>query len=449
MDGDILTSKDYRYEIREDQKWFPQSRYGVFIHWGPYSVIGRGEQVLFREHLDHAKYAEIACEWNPEHFDAEEWAALFQKAGFRYACLTTRHHDGYCLWNTATTDYSAAQQAPKRDFVAEFCAAMRRAGLRVGLYYSWCDWRVPAYYNGPEKDPDGWASMKRYIHTQVEELCTHYGKIDYFFFDGVWPRCAEDLGSHELVKKMREWQPGILINNRLGFVTDPKQLLAHGGGNEEGDFGTPERLVTPENRLWESNQVSTWRWWGYHRGEHWRSSAEYLDSLCTCVRAGGNLLLNVGPKADGTLPEEFCARVQEVGAWLKANGEAVYGNDGGNLTEATSYGYQTMRGNTLYVILRFYDGAATFRLADLTSEVKGVRLLSTGEALAFQKSGDDLLISLPESVRQEALFPVLAIECAARPATNSWGSQRIWEGDPARVAQWAKAEWDRKGYRAR
>lgn len=202
---------------------------------------------------------------------------------------------------------------------------------------------------------------------------------------------------------MREWQPGILINNRLGFVTDPKQLLAHGGGNEEGDFGTPERLVTPENRLWESNQVSTWRWWGYHRGEHWRSSAEYLDSLCTCVSAGGNLLLNVGPKADGTLPEEFCARVQEVGAWLKANGEAVYGNDGGNLTEATSYGYQTMRGNTLYVILRFYDGAATFRLADLTSEVKGVRLLSTGEALAFQKSGDDLLISLPESIRQEAL----------------------------------------------
>ena len=159
--------------------------------------------------------------------------------------------------------------------------------------------------------------------------------------------------------------------------------------------------------------------------------------------------MNVGPKADGTLPEEFCARVQEVGAWLKANGEAVYGNDGGNLTEATSYGYQTMRGNTLYVILRFYDGAATFRLADLTSEVKGVRLLSTGEALAFQKSGDDLLISLPESIRQEALFPVLAIECAARPATNSWGSQRIWEGDPARVAQWAKAEWDRKGYRAR
>ena len=129
--------------------------------------------------------------------------------------------------------------------------------------------------------------------------------------------------------------------------------------------------------------------------------------------------MNVGPKADGTLPEEFCARVQEVGAWLKANGEAVYGNDGGNLTEATSYGYQTMRGNTLYVILRFYDGAATFRLADLTSEVKGVRLLSTGEALAFQKSGDDLLISLPESIRQEALFPVLAIECAARPATNT------------------------------
>ncbi len=448
MDADIHALRDYTYDIPANQQWFPKSRYGVFIHWGPYSAIGRGEQVLFREHLDHAEYAQMACHWDPSQFDADIWATQFREAGFQYACLTTRHHDGYCLWDTDTTNYSAAKQAPKRDFVAEFCTAMRKAGLRVGLYYSWCDWRVPAYYDGPQTDPDGWANMKHYIHSQVRELCTRYGKIDYFFFDGVWPRCADDLGSRELVANMRHWQPGILINNRLGFVTDPQQLLAHGGGNDEGDFGTPERLITPEHRLWESCQVSTWRWWGYHSGERWKNSDAYLDSLCACASAGGNLLLNVGPMADGTLPEPFVRTTKQVGTWLQNNGEAIFANDGGNLTEATTYGYQTISGNTLYLILRFYDGAAQFRLADLCSVVESVQLLSTKQTLAFQQNGDTLIITLPKELWEEPLFPVLAVTCKERPRTNTWGAQRIWEGDPSRVSAWARAEWNRKGFDA-
>ena len=438
MDAEQKISDQFYKNIPERFEWFPKDRYGVFIHWGPYAVLGRGEQVLFREHLDQEEYEKMAKEWNPAFFDAQALAEMFQKAGFKYGCFTTRHHDGYCLWDTASTDYSSAKQAPGRDFVREYCEAMRKKGLKVGLYYSWCDWRVPAYYEGPQNNPKGWADMKAYIHTQVKELCTKYGKIDYFFFDGVWPRNAKDLGSQELVEKMRIWQPGIMINNRLGFDTDPAQLLGHGGGNEEGDFGTPEHLVNPEERLWESNQVSCWRWWGYHGGERWKSAEELLDSLCRCASTGGNLIMNVGPKPDGRLPEEFVERALRIGRWLAINGEAVYGNDGGSLTEALTYGYQTIRGNNLYLIFRFWEKERCFRLADLSSEVSEVVELSTGKKLPFEKKGDDLEIMMPEDFGSGDLFPVIRIACWERPKTNEWGSQRNWEGDPLRVAGWAE-----------
>ncbi len=254
------------------------------------------------------------------------------------------------------------------------------------------------------------------------------------------------MGSQELVEKMRIWQPGIMINNRLGFDTDPAQLLGHGGGNEEGDFGTPEHLVNPEERLWESNQVSCWRWWGYHGGERWKSAEELLDSLCRCASTGGNLIMNVGPKPDGRLPEEFVERALRIGRWLAINGEAVYGNDGGSLTEALTYGYQTIRGNNLYLIFRFWEKERCFRLADLSSEVSEVVELSTGKKLPFEKKGDDLEIMMPEDFGSGDLFPVIRVACWERPKTNEWGSQRNWEGDPLRVAGWAEKRWKKRGF---
>ena len=448
MDGDISAFQNFEYNIPECFRWFPQSRYGVFVHWGPYAVTGQGEQALFRNHMDQVAYEKMACAWNPTGFDAEEWAKTFKKAGFRYACLTSRHHDGYCLWNTKTTNYSSFQQAPKRDFLKEYCEALRKEGIKVGLYYSWADWRIPAYYDGPERDFQGWESMKQYIHTQLEELCTEYGKIDYFFFDGVWPRNAEDLDSREIIAKIRVWQPGIIVNNRLGFTTDPKQLLDHGGGSDEGDFGTPERLITPEKRLWESCQVSTWRWWGYHSGERWKTTEEFLDTLCSCVASGGNLILNVGPLPSGELPKEFVESVLRIGSWLEKNAEAIFDTDGGNLTESLTFGYETIRKNNLYVILRFVNGDSVFRLPDITSEIIGITVLETGRKLSFRKIKDDLSIDMPKDISAMELFPVLRIECKDRPTTNSWGLQRNWEGDPYRVSQWAKERWEKSGYNA-
>ena len=301
-------------------RWFYQARYGLFIHWGPYATYGRGEQVLFRDHLDQRAYGERACAWNPGEFDAKQWAQVALRGGFKYAVLTTRHHDGFCLWDSKYTDYSTMAQAPKRDFVREYVDAFREAGLRVGFYYSLADWRIPAYWCGPEVDQEGFDAFRRYIHDQVEELMTNYGQIDLIFFDGAWPHGADRWGSEDLIKKMRRWQPGILINDRLdcknpfsiGASTEADETPGH--SDRWGDYGTPEhRIVADPNRLWESCQVSTWRLWGYTNGERWRPADLLLDMLVESAGMGGNLIMNVGPEADGRLPQPFVDRAERIG----------------------------------------------------------------------------------------------------------------------------------------
>ena len=435
---------DRKNTLAEKWKWFFRDKYGLFIHWGPYAMYGHGEQVLFREHLDQVEYEQRACKWKPSEFDAEHWAEIAQESGFKYACFTTRHHDGYCLWDTQYTDYSSMKQAPKRDFVREYVDAFRKAGIKIGFYYSWLDWRIPACYLGPEKDPEGWAVMKQYMYNQVEELMTKYGKIDYFFFDGVWPRDGKELGSSEVVEMMRRYQPDILINNRLGYDKEKAASnqkdggLGAGGSENMGDFSTPEHEITASNRLWESCQVSTWRLWGYTNGERWRNSDYLLDMLCESVEKGGNIILNVGPDAEGRIPAEFEERALEIGKWLEVHGEAIFDIDGSDLTEFVTRGRQTIKGDTLYLIIRFWDGEPVLRLADIVSKAQKVTLLTTGEELSFEQVEDVLYIkNLPEESPTK-LFPVIKIEFNESPQTNQWGRERLWCGAPERCVQWAK-----------
>jgi len=427
-------------DLPEKWRWFSQAKYGLFIHWGPYAAIGRGEQVLFRDHMDPAEYERAACAWNPVEFDAKRWARMAREGGAKYACLTARHHDGYCLWDSDLTDYTSAKQAPKRDFVREYLGALRAEGLRVGLYYSWLDWRVPAFFDGPDEDPEGFARMKAYMHGQVEELLTRYGQIDHFFFDGSWPRSREEIGSPELVQKMRQWQPGILINNRLGFTGKAQGNEEDVGADAEfGDFGTPERHISAEqNRLWESCDVSTWRLWGYAPGERFKSSEQWLDSLCECAEKGGNLLMNIAPDGLGNFPPEAEIRLKEIGAWLAIHGEAVYGNDNGDFTEFLTHGRQTSKGKDLYLIIRFWEGKSELRVNDLLSDVEKVTLMTTGQSLPFEKIGEDLIIRGLPILKPCPLFPVIKVSCSTPIETNEWGRYRNWQGDPNRIARWAQ-----------
>jgi alpha-L-fucosidase len=427
-------------------RWFPEARFGLFLHWGPYSAWGRGEQVLFREHLDQRTYADRACTWDPHGFDATAWAELARAAGMKYAVLTARHHDGYCLWDSAVTDYTSAAQAPQRDFVREYVEAFRAAGLRVGVYYSLADWRIPAYWNGPEADPEGWAAFRDYVHAQVRELLTNYGKIDVIWFDGAWPHSAQEWRSFDLVAMMRELQPGILINNRLGavgaedYVDGGGVIEAVGHSGSLGDFGTPEHHISPDpSRLWESCQVSTWRLWGYTSGERWRPADYLLDMLVEAASKGGNLLLNVGPDGEGRMPPEFVERARAIGEWLRVHGEAIYGSEAGEVCEFITTGRQIRKGNHLYLVVRFWDGSGTLTLAGLETGVLRAVLLTTGAELPFEQSDDYLTLRELPAASPTPLFPVIRLECAGPPEPRPWAKDRLWQGDPRRMADWASS----------
>lgn len=426
-------------------QWFSEGRFGLFIHWGPYAQYARGEQVLFREHLDQQDYARRACAWAPRFFDAAEWAETARAAGCRYAVLTTRHHDGFCLWDSQRTNYTSAAQAAGRDFVGEYVQAFRRAGLRVGLYYSLADWRIPAYWEGPQHDPQGWADFQAYVHAQVRELLTGYGKIDLLWFDGAWPHSALDWKSPELVEMIRELQPEILINNRLGLLPAEGAAAAHADGGmgvgesrRLGDFGTPEHHITAdEGRLWESCQVSTWRLWGFTQGERWRPADLLLDMLVESASKGGNLLLNVGPDGEGRFPPQALERLDAIGRWLAVHGEAIYGSEAGEVCEFITYGRQVRKGNCLYLVIRFWDGRPSLRLAGLATPVRRAVLLTSGAELPFEQDGDTLVISGLPQAAPTALFAVIKLECAAPPAPAAWAAERLWNGDPRRMTGWA------------
>jgi alpha-L-fucosidase len=425
--------------------WFNEARFGLFLHWGPYAVYGCGEQVLNRELLDHADFCRTACAWNPEHYDPAAWVETAKRAGMKYAVLTTRHHDGYCLWDTKTTDYSSMCQAPKRDLVRPFVDACRAGGLKVGLYYSLIDFRLPAWFRGPEKDPEGFRNARQYMFDQVREILTQYGKIDMLWFDGLWPRSAKELDSHALMAMIRSLQPDILVNDRLEWPQFSwhwqfDNWKSRYKGDYIGDFGTPEQGVYADPEyLWESCQTSVSRLWGYTRGERWRTADDLLITLLKCAGLGGNFLLNVGPQPDGRLPAEFCERTAAIGDWLRVHGEFVYGSErSSEVTEFVTRGWQYVKGNNLYLVFRNWEGRPTFRLCGLKTAVKRAVLLTTGQELGVAQNDRELTLSgLPEK-QPTPLYPVIRLECAGKPEASDWGLIRTWRSDPECFAKWAE-----------
>lgn len=429
----------------EGKKWFSEARYGLFIHWGPYSQYGRGEQVLFREHLDQKEYARRAFEWNPELYNPREWAAMAKEGGFKYAVLTTRHHDGFALWDTAFTTYNSVKGTAQRDLVAEYVDAFREAGLKVGLYYSWADWANQAYWSDPSADACAWEKYRDTVHGQVEELLTGYGKIDIFWFDGAWPHPASVWDSAGLVKKMKELQPTILVNNRLDacspFSAADGAIESAGESKKMGDFGTPEHHISADdNRMWESCQTSTWRLWGYARGERWRPSDLLLDYLCQAASMGGNLLLNVGPQPDGRMPAAFADRCTEIGQWLSVHGEAIYGTERGDVTEFTTKGWQTRKGNSLYLIYRFWPYEEIERIAEFETPVRSATLLTTNQDLEVENRGDAVYLKGLPHTPPSSLFPVIRLDFDTQPMPKEWARDRLWNLDPQLMLPWVH-EW--------
>lgn len=394
----------------ERMRWFHEARFGMFIHWGLYSIPARGEWVMYRERIPKEEYAKLANQFNPDKFDANAWAQLAKEAGMKYMVLTTRHHDGFCLFDSKVSDFTSVKTAAKRDFVAEYVEACRKAGLKVGFYYSWLDWRFPGYFDR-KKYPDSFRAMVEQAHAQIRELMTNYGKIDILWYDGHWipgvpqEEVAELWGAKEVNAMVRQLQPHILINNRSGLPED---------------LDTPEQHVTSSEpgRGWESCMtIGDSCGWGYIRhNPNLKSTVQLIQYLVTAAAGEGNYLLNVGPKPDGTIQPEFVERLQAIGRWLQANGESIYGSERCAF-EGGIIGMTTAKGNTAYLHIFRWPGEEAV-IAGVANKVKSAYFLATGQEVkvSYRSNGRVVLSGLPADP-PDPYDTVIALELDGKPAS--------------------------------
>ncbi|WP_150306645.1 alpha-L-fucosidase [Planctomonas psychrotolerans] len=348
----------------EFASWFSEARLGLFLHWGLYALPARHEWVASFERIDGETYARYTDYFDPDLYDPVAWARAAKDAGMKYVVITTKHHEGFCLWDSALTDYTARNTPYGRDLIAPFVEAVRAAGLKVGFYHSLLDWHHPDFPidgHHPERDaPDvaernagrDIARYREYLHGQVRELLTNYGRIDYFFYDFSYAddphssieggKGPDDWGSSDLLALTRELQPGILVNDRLGIP---------------GDFVTPEQYqpsgpmtVDGSEVLWEACQTLNGSWGYFRDNANIKSPDLLVRMLVDGVSKNGNLLLNVGPTARGTFDPVATASLAAIGEWMRLHSRSIYGAGAAAFAPPPDARY-TQRGDRLYLHL--------------------------------------------------------------------------------------------------
>jgi len=380
-------------------KWWHEAKFGMFIHWGLYSVLGRHEWVMENEGIPVSEYQELAKRFTPKPNAARDWAKLARRAGMKYMVMTTKHHEGFCLFDTKYTSYCAPKQACGRDLVKEYAEAARAEGLRVGFYHSLMDWHHP----DGARCADDEAARKRfveYIHGQVREICAY--KPDVLWYDVAWPLDAEGWESLKMNRMVRGLLPDVIINNRAKVPED---------------FDTPEqRIEASKGRAWESCMTMNGSW-GYHKNDDdWKTPKTVVRNLITCARGGGNYLLNIGPKPDGSIPEESMRILTAVGKWMDKNGSTIYGSDPCRVGRSNYLNF-TRKGNTLYVHAHFWPGETL--VVGLTNKVLSAKLLAGGKKVEFTQDRFRVRFTGLPAAPPDDPVTTLAVECDSEPAQNT------------------------------
>jgi alpha-L-fucosidase len=399
-------------------QWFRDAKFGLFIHWGVYSMIGREEWARQLLQIPLQEYQYYADNFNPVEFDPDAWAALAKDAGVKYVIITSKHHDGFSIFDSAYTDYDVMKAKYGQDILGPLSSSMKKAGIPLGFYYSIMDWHHPDYLPRRAWETDRsakGADFGRYMDfavSQLKELVTKYDPA-VLWFDGEWEHSNEEQRAFAIGKMLLGLKPALLINDRL-FQRAPGF----------GDFGTPENYVpatgvrNPDGtpRPWEACTTMNWNGWGYNRTEtEFHSATQLIRQLIEIVSKGGNLLLNVGPQPDGRIQADFVARLKRMGEWLKTNGEAIYGTTASVFGRLPFFGRCTVKGTKLYIHVMGWPADLKIRLPGLKTDVKKTYLLTgPGRPLTFKREGKDVLITLPKWERDPAAT-VVVVELQGPP----------------------------------
>ncbi len=397
-------------------QWWRDARFGLFIHWGLYSVpagewkaqTNHAEWIRTTAQIPIKEYEQFVPQFNPTKFNAGEWVRMAKDAGMKYIVITSKHHDGFCLFDSKETDFDVMSTPFKRDIMKELSDACRKAGLKICWYHSIMDWHHPDYLprRDWEKDrPTEGANFDRYVRymkAELKELLTNYGPIGVLWFDGEWESTWNQERGRDLYEYVRSLQSNIIINNRVGAGRSGMEGFTTGGAFE-ADFGTPEQQI-PATGLpgvdWETCMTMNDHW-GYNKNDHnWKSAGELLHMLADIASKGGNFLLNIGPTAEGVFPPESIERLHTIGEWMKVNGEAISGTSASPFKQL-SWGRCTRKevdgGTRLY--LHVFDWPADGKLVvpGIYNEVKLGYLLADQhrKPLGVSRHEDALVVDLP------------------------------------------------------
>ena len=427
------------------QEWFKKAKLGIFIHYGVYAVGDVSESWSFHNgNISYEDYMKQCEGFTASRFDAKAWAELFKKAGAQYVVMTSKHHDGIALFDTQYSDLSVVKKTPAgRDLVKEYTEAVREAGMKVGIYFSLIDWSDPRYRSvypeggdpkdhlqdvfatpagGPE-DPEKWQEFLEFNNHQMQELMTNYGKIDLLWFDGDWERSANQWKAKEFKAYLESMNPEVVVNSRLqGY----------------GDYETPEQgipLYGPEG-VWEfCTTINTS--WGYRPSDNdYKTSKQIVRMFCDCLTLGGKMLLDVGPKEDGTLDERQVKILEDLGTFIRDNEEAIYETEKG-IGYEYFLGGSTLSADKKVLYLFVYDKPSeNLCVKGIKTPVKRVSVLHTGEELAFSYTGSLPWSGIPgtlwiraDQMKEHPLTTVLKVELDGEITFNAGHGEVVTNND--------------------
>jgi alpha-L-fucosidase len=410
-------SADTRAAHDARMTWWRDARFGMFIHWGAYSVpagsykgerIGTGEWIMNSAPVPILEYEKFVHAFNPVKYDADAWARTAKTAGMKYIIITSKHHDGFAMFDSKVSSYDLVDAAPyHRDAIKAIAAAAHRQGLRFGVYYSIMDWHhpdaqapnFPDYNKSGAHNPHFGRYVDTYLKPQVRELLTQYPEIDVLWFDGEWIADWTDDRGRDLYNFVRAIKPSIIVNNRVANRREGLTGVAKGGGVGLGDFGTPEQQVPAEGipgADWESCMTINDNWGYQSFDDNWKTPRFLLRTLVDVASKGGNLLLNVGPTSLGEIPHESVSRLQEMGQWLRVNGEAIYGTTASRYG-APTWGRYTSKPGVTYAHVFDWPKDGKLTLAGVKDAPREAYLLADHKPLSVTRSDSGFVVQLPRN----------------------------------------------------